>query len=233
MSELGEALAAMSQARAAYRTLRATAYRRYDECLGPDAWARVEGLADDEDASEPGVSEHAFELSVEWPDRVDESWLAVLDPTGVLGACAFELAGSEVVAGRDAILLRARPLEADSFALGDLGPGADVYELAVDAERGILLRSVALLDGREYLWLELRTVEFDVELPPEEGDDEEPFEFDPEADRRPVTLEEAAAECPSASGSPTCSLGAGGTTSPSSTTTPWSFSYAMSRARTD
>ena len=48
-----------------------------------------------------------------------------------------------------------------------LGPGADAYDLALDAERGIVLREAASLDGAEYAVTEMLEVAFDESFPPE------------------------------------------------------------------
>lgn len=73
------------------------------------------------------------------------------------------------IAGREGIRLRARarPGRRESIALFRLGAGADAYELAVDAERGILLREVASLDGADYSVTEVVAVAFDESFPPE------------------------------------------------------------------
>lgn len=97
---------------------------------------------------------------------IGDEWRSLLDPAGLIGACSFELLGRVSLAGREAILLRATPLEeVEPFAFYHLGLGGDAYELAVDAERGVLLRYVALLEGREFDRLEVQEVAFDEELP--------------------------------------------------------------------
>jgi hypothetical protein len=54
-----------------------------------------------------------------------------------------------------------------------LGLGADEIELAVDADRGILLRAEARFAGKPFRLLEVREARFDEELPPA------PFVFEP------------------------------------------------------
>jgi len=87
----------------------------------------------------------------------------LLDPSGILGAFRLELAGATEVAGRPALHVRAfeRPeLEGTGAALLRVGAGADVVELAVDAERGALLRSEAFLDGEPFHRFEVTEIEF-------------------------------------------------------------------------
>ena len=48
-----------------------------------------------------------------------------------------------------------------------LWPGADEYDLLVDADRGILLRSVARLGGVAFAGNEFLDVTFDEDLPPD------------------------------------------------------------------
>jgi hypothetical protein len=171
MSDLGEALAAMTRAGASFRSARATVHRRYE--------GREE--------SEP--------LALAQPVGAHDEWSVLLDPTGVLAGCAFTSARRAEVAGREAFLVEARPLDPHAYELDGLAVGADVYELAVDAELGLLLRAVAFVNGAERLLVELRDLELDVDLAPEDLDPDgwEDVE-EPKAEH--VTLAEAAARVP-------------------------------------
>ena len=87
----------------------------------------------------------------------------LLDPVGIVGALRLEPAGEAEVAGRATALLRAFPRDdwdGSGTALFRIGPGADVVELAVDAERGALLRSEAFVDGEPFRRLEVTEIAF-------------------------------------------------------------------------
>jgi outer membrane lipoprotein-sorting protein len=92
----------------------------------------------------------------------------LLDPAPLLGALKFKLLGRSTVAGRDAIRLQAQPRAnvGHSFALIQLGREAEEYEVAIDAERGVILREAALSGGREYRVTEMLEVAFDERFPP-------------------------------------------------------------------
>jgi len=94
---------------------------------------------------------------------------SLLDPSPFLGAFRFETRGRGEVARREAILLlgRRRPGGMHSLGLDRLGDEVSELELAVDAERGVLLRRSLLLDERPYQVTELVTVAFDEPFPPE------------------------------------------------------------------
>ena len=135
---------------------------------------------------------------------VGEAHRYLFEPARLLGALELEPLDRVEVAGRAAIRARAtaRPHdERDSeLALGYLGHGADEYELAVDAERGVLLRTTALLDGEPFAVAEVPELAFDEEFP------RETFVFvpPPGADVRPagrrrgqhVSIEQAAELAP-------------------------------------
>jgi hypothetical protein len=87
----------------------------------------------------------------------------LLDPVGAVAAFRLDPTGETRLAGRRAWLVDATPRqEADGSgtALFRLGPGADVVELAVDAEHGALLRSVASIDGEPFHRLEVTEIAF-------------------------------------------------------------------------
>lgn len=103
---------------------------------------------------------------------------ALIAPARLLSCTDLFVLGRTTVLGRAAFAVRAVPLTSDeedegSLALHGLGSGADDYELIVEAERGILLRSEARLRDRPFRVLEMRAVAFDEDLP------EETFELDP------------------------------------------------------
>jgi len=85
-----------------------------------------------------------------------------LDPVEVIPTLWMEPGGQVVQAGRQAVLVRALPRE-EARAL--LWPGADSYELRVDAQYGVLLRQAASLEGQEYAFIEVTDVAFDQPLP--------------------------------------------------------------------
>ncbi len=104
---------------------------------------------------------------------------------GILPAVRLAIEGTVRVLGRPALGVRATPLPEDPEghwhgSLHGLGSGADAYDLIVDAEVGVLLRSEAFLDGEPFKVLEMHEVVFDAELPPEtfvlEAPGGEPFE---------------------------------------------------------
>jgi len=110
----------------------------------------------------------------------------LLDPSPLLGAVRFEAQGRANVAGRTAIVLRGevRSGAGHSPALFRLGDGVRELELAVDTERGILLRRAALLDGAPYQTTEVAEIAFEESFPPAT------FTFSPPRGetRRPVPL---------------------------------------------
>lgn len=122
----------------------------------------------------------------------------LLDPAQLLGALDLEPAGSGEAAGRAARLVRARPRDVEpGFAAHRLGGlGADEILLAVDAERGVVLRSEARIDGEPFRSEELEEIEFDVELPREtfrlEVPGEEPVDVRDRFRRRELPLDEVA-----------------------------------------
>ena len=102
---------------------------------------------------------------------VGESVRHLFDPAPLLAAVELEPVGRLEFADRPAIRARARPRPRDEhgpdLAAGRLGHGADEYELVVDGERGVLLRTAALLDGEPFAVLEVVQTAFDERFPPE------------------------------------------------------------------
>ena len=93
------------------------------------------------------------------------------EPAALLAAVSFEIRGRTLLAGREAIVVRARPRSVTDVmgrlhGLPGLEAGADRYELLVDAERGLLLRSASVIDGEEFMVCEVLQVAFDERLDP-------------------------------------------------------------------
>lgn len=121
----------------------------------------------------------------------------LLDPRDVAVALDLELAGTARVAGRSGTRLRGTPRPADAIPSPSQGfdlwnRGATGFEVVVDNEYGVLLRTAASATGQEIDVMELVTVSFDAESPPEaftfippEGDDVRPL-----PDPRPMTMDD-------------------------------------------
>ena len=85
----------------------------------------------------------------------------LFEPARLMASLVLEHAGSGEVAGRPALLAvaRPRPVHGDhelSWVLHEIGAGADEWELAVDAELGVLLRVEARRGGRTFRRVEVR-----------------------------------------------------------------------------
>ena len=97
----------------------------------------------------------------------------LLAPSPLAAVLRLETGGPTEVAGRPAWSATATPRPDEGGGLGALyhalGAGADAIELAVDAERGALLRAVALLDGEPFHRLEVTEIEYGA-LPEETFD---------------------------------------------------------------
>lgn len=85
-----------------------------------------------------------------------------LDPARIIPTLSFEVLDRRSQAGRPALRARATPRDVE-------GPPAfgfaDEYDLSVDAEKGVVLRSTSRIDGKPYHRHELTEVEFDLEIP--------------------------------------------------------------------
>ena len=93
-----------------------------------------------------------------------------LDPAGLIAVTDLDIKGRGEVAGRQVVVVEARLREPESPgppARHGLSPGADRYLLCVDAERGVLLRTEAVLGGDPYAVTEVTAISFDEELPDE------------------------------------------------------------------
>ncbi len=119
-------------------------------------------------------------------------------PAVILPSMELEIRGRTMRLGRKAYSVLAHPASSaedanDEAVLSGIGAGAEEYELLVDAERGVLLRSEARLHGLPFLVLEMDDVAFDeyydaVTYMPPAG---ETFEMAPVT--RSILLEELSA----------------------------------------
>jgi outer membrane lipoprotein-sorting protein len=93
---------------------------------------------------------------------------SVLDPAGLVASHELEITGRTEHAGRPAIRAVATPAPRAAFLSEQRGfDGEWPMELLVDAERGILLRTVGLLDGEPFTITEFTSLAFDEEIPDE------------------------------------------------------------------
>jgi hypothetical protein len=115
----------------------------------------------------PGEGVHSNEDDLTVGADIGERAEPLLDPAPLLGALRFEPRGEVEIAGREALALTAtsRPGVDLDFTLGQLPLGAEAYDLAVDRERGILLRAASLVDGAEFALVEMLEVAFDEHFP--------------------------------------------------------------------
>ena len=91
------------------------------------------------------------------------SYAFLLDPIAIVGAYRLDATGTVEAAGRAAQSVHAVPrtgAEGATTIVFGLGPGADELELAVDAERGALLRADARLRGEPFRRLEVTEIAF-------------------------------------------------------------------------
>ncbi len=99
--------------------------------------------------------------------RFEDAKLAdMLDPVTIIPELWLEPLGRETHAGRGAIHVSGLPRKEMEH---DISPavmwlGADAYSLLVDADRGVLLRCTALLDGAAFAGMEVLSVAFDEAL---------------------------------------------------------------------
>ena len=91
----------------------------------------------------------------------------LFDPSAVIPSISIEVTGRSMHAGREVIMVKALPRESTHYGPWELWPGADEYELRVDAQRGALLRAAARTDGEEFAFKEITNVVFDEALPDE------------------------------------------------------------------
>jgi hypothetical protein len=122
----------------------------------------------------------------------------LLDPWPLFAELDIAVEGATQIAGRDALLVSAVARRHPHVGGSEpLAHGADRHELAIDRERGVLLRTRSFLDGEPFSSVELLAVAFDEPL------DDSVFAFEAAAGEevvRPedvspgeiVTVEEAA-----------------------------------------
>ncbi|MDX6729673.1 MAG: hypothetical protein QOK49_4478 [Baekduia sp.] len=101
-----------------------------------------------------------------------EQFLAMLDPSELIGLLDFTISGRGERAGRPVLLVSCRPRPRDrrgfdGFALHHLGAAAHEYVIEVDGEHGILLRVEARFDGQAMQVTEALQIAFDMPLDPE------------------------------------------------------------------
>src|SRR5579884_603407 len=104
----------------------------------------------------------------------------MLDPTPLLCAVRFGVTGTSEIAGRPTITAHATPRPIDerfgpSHGLGQLGTGADHYELEIDARSGVLLASAAIRTGQPFRKITALSIALDQPIAPET------FRFEPPA----------------------------------------------------
>jgi hypothetical protein len=90
----------------------------------------------------------------------------MLDPAPLIDLLDFRVTGWSAVLGRPTITARAAALPPASLsgvvmALYDFGPAAELYELAIDRERGVLLGMAACRDGQMMQTRETLAIRFD------------------------------------------------------------------------
>ena len=109
----------------------------------------------------------------------DVAW--VFDPRIALTTFDVQVLGRTIHAGREAVRLLALPGEemwrstSGSLRSARGALGANDYELLADAERGVLLRWAARLEGGEFDKLEVTEIAFDEELPEDVFEHEDRF----------------------------------------------------------
>jgi outer membrane lipoprotein-sorting protein len=112
----------------------------------------------------PDFGARSNEDDLEVGSGVGQQYEHFLDPSPLIPALAFELSDETEVAGRRALQVLARPRghEPDTrHTLFRLAAGADEYELAVDGERGVLLRAIARWDGEPFSLHDVTEIAFD------------------------------------------------------------------------
>jgi hypothetical protein len=96
--------------------------------------------------------------------------LFLLRPWALLLDYLFEPLGGTELAGRAAVEVRARLRPGDGTRVQHVRGfswGADEHRLAIDRERGVLLRVGAVMDGQEYEATEMTEIAFDEPIEPD------------------------------------------------------------------
>lgn len=130
----------------------------------------------------------------------------MLNPIPLLSSLRFDPTGTSHVAGRPTITARGTPRPHDpghvgAFELGELGFGAEHYELEVDQERGVLLAVTAIRDGQPFQRITTLAIRFGQPIPdatfrfePPPGEEIEPIHDEHRVEY--VTLVEAQQQAP-------------------------------------
>jgi outer membrane lipoprotein-sorting protein len=130
---------------------------------------------------------------------------ALIDPASILPAVELEVAGRSTFLGRPVLEVTARPSPLDEddeeapewrSATHGLGSGADDYRLLVDTERGVLLRSEALIGDEPFRVLEMKDVAFDEDLPEQTFTPPEAVDIERVEAPRTVSLEDLPGTAP-------------------------------------
>src|SRR5262249_42955486 len=91
----------------------------------------------------------------------------LFSPLTIAAGAELMLGGPSTVAGRAGIAVHASPrTQGEVIGLGLGAAGADEFELVVDAERGVLLRIEARLEGAPFDIVEFVEISFDEQLDP-------------------------------------------------------------------
>lgn len=111
---------------------------------------------------------------------VGEELQIMLNPVPLLGALRFEPTRGSEVAGRSTLSARGFPRPQDTrhgpaFTLSDLGTGAELYELEIDRQLGVLLAVTAVRDGQPFHRVTTLSISFEDPIP------DERFHFEPPA----------------------------------------------------
>jgi outer membrane lipoprotein-sorting protein len=108
--------------------------------------------------------EHSNEDEPEVGTSIAEEAVLLFDPAVLIGALKLEPTGEVTVAGRRAHRVVGRPRGGHaSWNLLHLG-GGDEFDLAVDSERGVLLRAAARFEEQESQVTEVSEIAFDEDF---------------------------------------------------------------------
>jgi hypothetical protein len=121
----------------------------------------------------------------------------LLDPSALPGLLDLRLTGRDEMGGRPVWIVEGRPRDGLDGMLRPLAAvpvGGDRYELAVDVERGVVLRIEAQLDGQPFSITEVTAIQFDVPVDDSVFVSVPPDPAIPRPER--VSIEEAARRAP-------------------------------------
>lgn len=127
----------------------------YGVADGPLWWFWDEGMGARSNQDDPRVG-----------SGVGQEFQVMLNPTPLLGALRFRVAGNSQVAGRATVTAYATPRPQDArhprlLELHTLGAGAHRYLLEVDQERGVLLAVTAIRDEQPFHKITTLAIRFD------------------------------------------------------------------------